>query len=585
MTIIEKNSLLMILLLIGLTICSLAISFVKQLSISQRSKINYSNFETKRKLYSLKPIVPFLVSIVIIVIYGVVLLVLFSLSNVTRIYLTAVIPFLIILTYLFINEVTISKKSRDLSYFDKKRTAIKNAISNKTLLTRILDNYKKNLELSKTEWQEITKTLEKLTTIKIPSTYGKSIVDLENLLANFEKQLSGFDNNCIAKFDKSLRLFVRNNKQVEILFDEITVPEEASVVNAFTRIKEEIEKMISDYAYEIISKHFLTNEEALLKTLDLCKKYNIDYRTWIDEIFGCIDSFKDKNIPVEYLFSEKALNESDLLKANGFGFSWVFDYDIYLYFSKNEFAEILSKLISLESEDSIRLILKHLKSERIQYFEEIVSKQEEKNKCSDLIQAYIGLFKVDYGFTDKTNMYENMAYSLSRYFKLKGGDSYQKIYAIISSEKFASNKDYISSEYAKAKNEINQMRNAYIDTIISYRNSSSFNKLFDVDRCLSLYQEYVANLNVEKIEILILLLDSIILIEEKNRSVVETVINCLKTIKKASLMYEGKLTIKQSEEIGRSILNNLLEKSNKELLTILSRIEKERMSYEKLVRM
>ena len=585
MTIIEKNSLLMILLLIGLTICSLAISFVKQLSISQRSKINYSNFETKRKLYSLKPIVPFLVSIVIIAIYGVVLLVLFSLSNVTRIYLTTVIPFLIILTYLFINEVTIPKKSRDLSYFDKKHTAIKNAISNKTLLTRILDNYKKNLELSKTEWQEITKTLEKLTTIKIPSTYGKSIVDLENLLANFEKQLSGFDNNCIAKFDKSLRLFVRNNKQVEILFDEITVPEEASVVNAFTRIKEEIEKMISDYAYEIISKHFLTNEEALLKTLDLCKKYNIDYRTWIDEIFGCIDSFKDKNIPVEYLFSEKALNESDLLKANGFGFSWVFDYDIYLYFSKNEFAEILSKLISLESEDSIRLILKHLKSERIQYFEEIVSKQEEKNKCSDLIQAYIGLFKVDYGFTDKTNMYENMAYSLSRYFKLKGGDSYQKIYAIISSEKFASNKDYISSEYVKAKNEINQMRNAYIDTIISYRNSSSFNKLFDVDRCLSLYQEYVANLNVEKIEILILLLDSIILIEEKNRSVVETVINCLKTIKKASLMYEGKLTIKQSEEIGRSILNNLLEKSNKELLTILSRIEKERMSYEKLVRM
>lgn len=585
MTIIEKNSLLMILLLIGLTICSLAISFVKQLSISQRSKINYSNFETKRKLYSLKPIVPFLVSIVIIAIYGVVLLVLFSLSNVTRIYLTTVIPFLIILTYLFINEVTIPKKSRDLSYFDKKHTAIKNAISNKTLLTRILDNYKKNLELSKTEWQEITKTLEKLTTIKIPSTYGKSIVDLENLLANFEKQLSGFDNNCTAKFDKSLRLFVRNNKQVEILFDEITVPEEASVVNAFTRIKEEIEKMISDYAYEIISKHFLTNEEALLKTLDLCKKYNIDYRTWIDEIFGCIDSFKDKNIPVEYLFSEKALNESDLLKANGFGFSWVFDYDIYLYFSKNEFAEILSKLISLESEDSIRLILKHLKSERIQYFEEIVSKQEEKNKCSDLIQAYIGLFKVDYGFTDKTNMYENMAYSLSRYFKLKGGDSYQKIYAIISSEKFASNKDYISSEYVKAKNEINQMRNAYIDTIISYRNSSSFNKLFDVDRCLSLYQEYVANLNVEKIEILILLLDSIILIEEKNRSVVETVINCLKTIKKASLMYEGKLTIKQSEEIGRSILNNLLEKSNKELLTILSRIEKERMSYEKLVRM
>ena len=585
MTIIEKNSLLMILLLIGLTICSLAISFVKQLSISQRSKINYSNFETKRKLYSLKPIVPFLVSIVIIAIYGVVLLVLFSLSNVTRIYLTTVIPFLIILTYLFINEVTIPKKSRDLSYFDKKHTAIKNAISNKTLLTRILDNYKKNLELSKTEWQEITKTLEKLTTIKIPSTYGKSIVDLENLLANFEKQLSGFDNNCIAKFDKSLRLFVRNNKQVEILFDEITVPEEASVVNAFTRIKEEIEKMISDYAYEIISKHFLTNEEALLKTLDLCKKYNIDYRTWIDEIFGCIDSFKDKNIPVEYLFSEKALNESDLLKANGFGFSWVFDYDIYLYFSKNEFAEILSKLISLESEDSIRLILKHLKSDRIQYFEEIVSKQEEKNKCSDLIQAYIGLFKVDYGFTDKTNMYENMAYSLSRYFKLKGGDSYQKIYAIISSEKFASNKDYISSEYVKAKNEINQMRNAYIDTIISYRNSSSFNKLFDVDRCLSLYQEYVANLNVEKIEILILLLDSIILIEEKNRSVVETVINCLKTIKKASLMYEGKLTIKQSEEIGRSILNNLLEKSNKELLTILSRIEKERMSYEKLVRM
>ena len=76
MTIIEKNSLLMILLLIGLTICSLAISFVKQLSISQRSKINYSNFETKRKLYSLKPIVPFLVSIVIIAIYGVVLLVL-----------------------------------------------------------------------------------------------------------------------------------------------------------------------------------------------------------------------------------------------------------------------------------------------------------------------------------------------------------------------------------------------------------------------------------------------------------------------------------------------------------------------------
>ena len=586
MAFIEKNSLLMVLILVSLSFSLLMFLLAKQFVLSQRSKISYSNFYKKQKYYVLKPSVSLLIIACLVIFYGITLLVLFSLSNITRIYLTAVIPSIVILSFCFIDELTISKKNRDLSYFREKYQVIKNAIKGKEILSRILLSYNKNLELSKADWDRVVESINNLTTDKIPQAYCESINNLEALLIDFKNQLDGFDDECVSKFDSSISSFIKKGKTIEIEVKGLDAPEEASVVKASHKVKEEINELIISQSEKILTKHSLVNDGCLIKLLEMDSSNNISFKIWIDKILNYINTFKEKESEICYLFDSKTIEMADVLGANKAGFYWIFSYDIYPYFSKNDFSEILSQLISLESIESIRELLKHLKSERISYFEDIINHLSVKNKCSDLIQAYIDLFKSKYGFAHEINMYENMAYSLLSFWKIKGGQQLKKIESIVASEKFISNKDYITFEYEKAQEEVAKTRNVFIDTIISFRNSNISNKnLFDGDKCVSLYQEYAASLNVQKIEALILLLNAVILIEEKSKSVVECSIDCLKSLKRTASTYSGKLITKNSEEIGKTILNSLLENNNKELLSIINRIEKERMGYEMLVRL
>ena len=186
----------------------------------------------------------------LVLIYGIVLLILIIPSNITRIYLTTLIPLIIVLVFVFINELTISKKSRDLSYYIDKKNIIDKVIDDKNKLIRLLGTYDKELDAIKKEWNETLNQLNELTNNKINTKYGDSIVSFERTIKELRSSLVISNSVYINTFNSSLEVYVKENKINEFDVNTIDVPEEASMNNGVKSMKEELMSLLEEKVNE-----------------------------------------------------------------------------------------------------------------------------------------------------------------------------------------------------------------------------------------------------------------------------------------------------------------------------------------------
>ena len=378
---IEQHSFLLVMIFVLTSITVLIMSFVKQLTLSNRKDINYSNFDEKQVLFKSKPSIMLLIISCLVLIYGIVLLILIIPSNITRIYLTTLIPLIIVLVFVLINELTISKKSRDLSYYIDKKNLIDKVIDDKNTLIRLLGAYDKELDAIKKEWNETLNQLNELTTNKINTKYGDNIVSFERTIKELRSSLVISNSAYINTFNSSLEVYVKENKINEFDVNTIDVPEEASMNNGVKSMKEELMSVVLKTSRDIVRNKTLNNESSLVALLRLNNKAGVFYSVYLNEILDYINDFNDKEAAINFLFNDKVIHKDNVIYSINKKYSWIFIHDIYNYFKKEEFEEILLTVVSNEEIDALNNILNHSNENRIKYIKEVVSKENTTNKC------------------------------------------------------------------------------------------------------------------------------------------------------------------------------------------------------------
>ena len=179
-----------------------------------------------------------------------------------------------------------------------------------------------------------------------------------------------------------------------------------------------------------------------------------------------------------------------------------------------------------------------------------------------------------------------MTFSLLEYFTVNNNSKKKKINEIVNYGEFLENAEFIEINYRQALEDVSVTVTNFIKVLITYGKSSCKNmNLIDFDKVQILFQEYRSNLNIKGIEILSLLLKSFIMIEEIDSSIINMICSTIKA--ESQNLNIGITNFSPSKHIenGRKIIEYLDKKQNDNLIKILYRIEKTRLSYDRIIKL
>ena len=583
---LESNSLILVIVLVSLCAVVLMFSTARQVAISNRSKINYENFLLKKRLYCVKPLLLLLIAVAIIFVYSIVLTILTSLSNVTRIYLMITIPVCLVLAFLFVNELRISSKNKDLSFYSSERSKIDYLLKEKNDALDSLLKYETQISQIKEKWSLTIGELNSHISIIVKNDYCDEIMKLESLVDSLKDKVSHLDGAFIEEFSTSLSKYLETN-----IAESINTPAFDSIDKAFfdgavVSAEKQLKELILSESLNSISKKQVPSVDDLIDLIKLNISLSNDIDSLVFASFEFVDEKENKSKYVEYLYSINIITFEMILDCLNKKQYWIFDVNPFSYFEYRKNLDLITFIIDNELMGAIYPLLRHLNQSNISLFSDAISKALTKNKCTDLVSAYIDLLKANFAFGHESNIYENMAFALASYYKNEKSNKYNSMKNIIDTQSFVKNKQVIVEEYLAIRNELEEQKINFVNCYISYMNSKCLSqKIFKPEKMIALFSEYLSNLNKNKLVKMVLLVHSVILLEESNESIIKETINSLSGIALTKELYSKKLTTKDYQNIGKTILNGLLTKYNKDSLSIINRIEDERLCYEKLARM
>lgn len=581
----ESYSRILVLIFVALSFGEILFLLITQLRIASRRKISYANFEAKSRYFDLRPFPFNLLIICSIFIYGVTIAILLSLSNVTRIYILLNVPMLCILIFAFIYEIRIGSKNKDLSHYVELKREIEEIKSQKETYIKKLNVYESKLKSVKKDWYDLISILNSCISINVSEDYLDEIKHLDSRISNLKDNLDSFDNEYEEKFSNSLSLFIKNKSYTEFALFKPEEINEEEIEALFLKVKESIKELILSLSISFASKNEILSTEHLIKIIDLNLNLENDISELLKQSVVYLNNRKDRKVFLEYAYSKSLITFNFLLDCIGNNYYRILDNYHFDYFSQSNNVDLISFVLDEEILEALYPLLRNFES-NIELFKKAIANVKTVNKCTELVKGSIELTNVEFNFGLESSLYENMAYALLNYYNHYGINKVNKIRNIIDSQTFIKNKNSIVEEYCAINNGIVNLKDSFISSFMLYINSASLkSSLFNRNKLIVLYKEYVSNLNVEKISILICLICSVILITENDSSIISEILPILEQNETVKKIYKDKITIKDYKNEGEKILKGLLTTFNKEILSIINRIEEKRLCYEKLARM
>ena len=575
---IENNGLLITILLMVLCVVCLSHVIYREFALAGRKNISFDNYDKKKRLFNLHSnkiiLICYFICVAITVVFGTLL----ALSNVTRIYSIITIPLLFFLFIMIVLEFRVSKTNKNIDYYDKLYAKVYDSQNASISIQESINLYEKKRETLVDEKMYIVNELNKCFKIKIESKdIDIKLQSFSELIDDLKKGLLAYDKTLITFFNDSIHSYIFDGKIINKNFDALENPNQKIYTDLIDEIVYDFNKLIVNTTIEGLCYDYFNSDESLISVFDLNERFNIDLCQYSELLISYINNKKDKKNLVSYAQEKAIISLENVLSIiNKNDYSWYYINSIPKIYEKNSL-KIVESILENNSVECSYAVLSNYSSNISNIIEKIVDNSAIKNDVYDIFKMYISLNTVSNGFNSESNKYENMSYALLNYYNnMKNANNAKKYSDIINDRSFAKNQTDIEKEYKSILDIINDYSKPYINLLVLYGKSSCRDyRYIDYNKSLYLFQELKSNLNLNGINSLCLILESIVLIEENDATIINSI----------SSLLDDEFKCKTHLDSGRKILSYLNKNNHNEFIRILYRIEKQRLSYDALMRL
>lgn len=584
----EQNSLIITLTFSLCLIVFLSFYFFREFALNSRGKISFNNYKNKSLSFKFKTNKSLLFFQIIYIAIGIILSIIFSLNNVTKIYLIVYLPIILITTFLVLSNLKIKNTNKDLSFFDTLHQDVLKNKEEKTRLEKNLLEYKKLEEKLIEYCSRLLTRLNKELKITIPNTYfDKHINIVTKVIEDLKNTLDNYNDNQITDFDNLLSTYLQKNLINKYERQQLNFLSNSEFENLLAEVKNDINESIYYLVLDSIKGFAINNIHSLINIIDVVKEIGIPSNDLIPVALLYVSKQEDKEVFEKYLYENKLIDINLMLNVvNTNNYFWMYNKKTFTYFSEQDNNKILNSILVTNAIDCAYNCLMNIDSNIYSIIKKINDNTTVVNDVKDIFEMFISLYSVSSGYNNEANMYENMAFSLLEYFTYKKDSNRDKIYKIINYGEFLDNAEFIEINYKQTLEDISFIVTDFIKILLTYGKSKCRNSnLIDYNKLIILFQEYRSNLNVKGIEILSLFIKALVLIEEIDSSIINIICGTIKSDSKKYDLGIKNYSPSKHLENGRKIINFLNEKENENLIKILYRIEKERLSYDRIIKL
>lgn len=561
-------------------------SLVRLFLLRRRKKINFKNFKRKEYLFYLKKSIFELVLEVFLIVCAMVMIFIASTSNVLRIYLCALIPLLLVLGMNLYENLTIERTNKNLSDFRKFHSQIIKVKNTKEENQKRIDKANEIVDLKKYNYTFLIKLLNDILLIPLRTDFDQYLSSAINELEEAQKNNDLYQDSCVKDFDEKIFNFVNHGKTCEMVFPDLVAINENKIISLLKQHELETKKFLVNYSVDSLKNKNIQNNKSIVALLNINIEKNNDLSIFIKPAIECIDVNDDTSLFADFLFSKHLFNSEIALFCIEKRFLWIFSHDIYKNVSIRLFEDILKECIKDDDVELTHILLSFVDEQRRDLYIRVSESANVENRSKRLIDVYTNFLRVNPGFLDESNMLENMVYSLNDYCQANDKNEHKHIVDIINKSSFLKESEYIKTKYNLIKNKLDKERKPFMHALVAYKYSKvSQAMILDSDKCIEFFQTCLSTLNENGIKHLLLIMNSIVLLNDKEPWIVEESILSLKKSILVDLRFKNDINLKNYEQYGRLILDELVGSMNKSFIKTLYRVELNRLSYEKIIRL
>ena len=563
------------------------IYFVKH---SRREKIDYDTFKDRIKYYYVQPN-NIIVMIIVIVAMASGFLGLFTLLTPMAELRSYSMPFgmtfaISILIYLIYK--VLEQMNQDMNEYYHNYQIAKEALVVKVKAERsIIDTrtYRKTVIGLVNDFER------QILTVTDPEPYKlkESISLIDQFIEEQTIKIDGYSEDVIDRFNKTLLSFIQFKIPVALKLPNVSLNFETQYDTVRKEIYDKYRSIFNDTLVDLITSEKYKTSSIITKGLQTLK--DNEYKPTqelIELILITIDSIEGSPRElVDYLVSRKIVELDELISyAINKKILWVFKSN--LFESQDQLSTISERLVT---EDAYNLALTFISNyfSRLKTVLAFIDKTEDQNKTISLFRNYQKVMDVDASFFNESKVLENKIISLKIYYKkakltTKVKDELISISKIKDAYK---NKEVINRIYEEVQSSYDGLKLNAIQSLLMYSGISEKSTLLDLNKTSVLINDFYSRLLIKDLSLASLLLYGLFLSHNEDKDLHNEVIEALSNTDDYQDILQGintSISFENRKSLSKDILEKaLLKGQRKELSNIIIKLEKERLTLDKLV--
>lgn len=547
---------------------------IHELLLSLRRKASFASFPQNVSAYSVPElgITQFLLSLLIIGQF-----VFMGLALVSGAYLFGIVYLtnLSILTIVWMFSMVSYATNRDLNVFSKDFKQIQDLFAMIPNHKERIASFNQHYDYFKIQVDQRHKEFSQYVggnTFNI--SYGK-LLEIKDLVNQFNKNdLSKQIEALKAEFEASLIEYIKTNRKKPLNKVIDSIPIETSLNEILKNVEKylsEDTKEVSEQMFQDFSKH---NESTIIQIIDIASKYRFSVTTkQIDLILERVKVLPSKSELLNRLYMSNAITAPMIINYLEQDQDWIITPQMYEILQSGELSNVLSLLVDKNLIQSTRKFLQQLPVLKLQILYRVTG--EIKNQTSELILEFRSFLPLRFLFSDPSTMYFNMYNSLVQSGFLNEFNNQLPL-----NEQIINNKSLITELYQQQYEASSVLRQRFESVKLNLLSSNlRHSSLIKLETAMELFYQYVVNLKEQEATVLFDFLEVVFLLEETDPLKVE------EYMANKGIPIDGSLSLMKHRESGKTGLKKIINKERVLIKQLISRIERARLSYDRLLEM
>lgn len=511
MTFIESSGYVVTIIYTIATIVGLLSFSYRDLQLVLRKGIKYSNYTKKQAYFKLKPYQIHLNAYRTLIVIGVILSIIYAFTTMVRIYLTILIPFILLILFFYLQEQQIQRTNFSIHKFDGYYDEIHTLIEKKAFLLQEIRNLNDKLSEKHKVYLSQIDVINPMLKDNLDRTYFLKLTSpIKIKIDGYQQDLTRFDNSISKKFNDLLKTYLATHK----ISKGLEVP--ALVSFSPKAIEEEINGTDLQFAEQIFldAEEWLlanmANVESPVRLLRFLERYQKDLDTHQKFAFSYYHTASDRTHWFNYL-EEKKLYQIQFLGKHTYlkEYPWIFQPKLYQNLKNDQALDIMQAILKKDYYETALTMLLTLPLIFRDLLPRATTQEAVTNRTAKLMTIFVDVFAKPLEFYLPTTLLFDQAMAIQHYYANESSNTFisNKIDGLVNESRIEGEKDWILETYQDVFTKLTVSKNKAIQMLILLQDVvGSDHAWFNFGSLVSLIHEYHKTFQEEKLNLLLVLI-------------------------------------------------------------------------------